>query len=199
MTGLLIAFRLLLGGVFLISAFGKLIAPSLFVNNVVKYRILPIPLAKAYGWMLPFLELGASLILLSGWNAKWGALIVVAMVISFIIAVVIVIARRQNLSCGCFGLLYRERVGIPTLVRDAVIVAMGLYIFAVDNGNLSISNLISDGVSTTSILIITFTVIVAILSIILAIISVRPNILSRVLGRNNKSNEKKTLEISKLT
>ncbi|NVM23495.1 MAG: DoxX family membrane protein [Desulfobacterales bacterium] len=179
MTGSLLAIRIILGSIFLISAIGKLVAPRLFVNNVVKYRVLPVPLAKAYGWVLPFLELGAALILLSGWQAQWGALVIILMATSFFIAVAIVTARHQNLSCGCFGLLYRERVGWPTLVRDAILVAMGIFVFMVDDGTLTISKLISDGASFSSILALTFIGLAFIISLGLAVLSVKPDLLRR--------------------
>jgi uncharacterized membrane protein YphA (DoxX/SURF4 family) len=57
--------HLWLAVVFLMASLPK-IANHRFVQNVLNYRILPEPLAKAYGLVLPYLELTAALLLFSG-------------------------------------------------------------------------------------------------------------------------------------
>lgn len=177
MAGLIVGIRIFLGFIFLISSVSKFLAPHWFVNNVINYRILPMYLAKAYGWVLPFLELGAALLLISGWYAHWGALAVIIMTISFIFAMCVVIKRRQNLSCGCFGLLYRERIGWPTLIRDIIIVAMAALVLRFDNGALSIPKVVTDFPSLSSIIILMVTVLAITVSLILALISIKPDLL----------------------
>ena len=123
---LLFSARLVLGIVFCVSAVPKLIAPAKAVSDVQNYRILPKPIAIAFGWALIPAEMVSGLALLSGYGARWAALAVLMMLVSFMAAVAIGMARKQNLTCTCFGLLYRERVGWNTQARDAILALMAL-------------------------------------------------------------------------
>jgi uncharacterized membrane protein YphA (DoxX/SURF4 family) len=186
MLHLIVGIRVVLGGIFLISALGKLFAPRLFVSNVVQYRILPVPLAKAYGWTLPLLEVGAAILLLSGVWIQWAAAAIAIMLLSFIGAVSIAMARKQNLSCNCFGLLYRERVGWPTLVRDVFMLAMASMILVAGSGAPSIFGLISDMPSPGATIAVITSVLVLAVSIRIAIASVKPSLLSRRTSAHNE-------------
>jgi len=120
--------RLLLGAIFLMSAVPKLAAPSQFANDVQQYSILPRPLAAAFGYALPYVELAAAALLLTGFYASWAAACAAVMLAMFMLAVGIAMARKINLTCSCFGLLYRERVGWTTQLRDGVLLALALFI-----------------------------------------------------------------------
>jgi len=63
---LVLSARLLVGAVFLMASIIKLLNPRAFVQNVLNYHLLPTPLAKAYGFLLPLLEFGSALLLFSG-------------------------------------------------------------------------------------------------------------------------------------
>lgn len=165
--------RIFLGAIFLISAVGKLLAPRTFVRNVVRYNVLPEPPSKVYGWLLPYAELASAIILFLGWQAQWGALIVIVMLLSFMVAVSIVMARHQNLSCSCFGLLYQEKVGRRTLIRDVVLLLMAVVIFIFDDGSSSVITSISIGFSTGMIVYVTAIVIISLISLGLGIISIK--------------------------
>lgn len=126
MTGVILAVRILLSAIFLMSAMTKLMAPTEFAANVQRYRILPRPLATGHGFVLPYLELGAAGLMLSGYFLSLAAGLVSILLVSFILAITIALARRQNLDCSCFGLLYRERVNRGILLRDGVLLAMSI-------------------------------------------------------------------------
>ena len=70
--------------------------------------------------------------LIGGFLVTWASLAVVAMLLSFMLAVGIAMARGDSLSCACFGLLYRERVGWPTQLRDGALLAMALFVLLFD-------------------------------------------------------------------
>ena len=95
------------------------------------------------------------------------------MLVSFAIAVTIVMLRHENLSCSCFGLLYQERVGWPTLVRDLVLVGSAVYILIADSGATTISTLISGEAPIGSVLPLTVTAIALVGSVALAVFSAR--------------------------
>ena len=144
MTILLLLARLFLGAVFLMSAVPKLASPRQFARDVEGYGILRGPPATAFAWALPFVELGAALLLLTGFYPTWASLVVSAMLLIFMIAVGIAMARRLSLSCSCFGLLYRERVGWSTQVRDVVLLALAVFVLSGDHTSWTIIHMLTN-------------------------------------------------------
>ena len=136
--------RLILGGVFLMSALTKLSAPSEFVANVRNYHVLPNRLAVGYAYVLPYAELSVGVLLPLGFFSKLASGVSIAMLISFMTAVGIAMARRQHHDCSCFGLLYKERVGWMTMARDGVLLALASIVFVADDGALTLSYLLAN-------------------------------------------------------
>jgi hypothetical protein len=128
-TSLWIFGCLFLGGTLLVSSLPKLANPTRTAGDIQNYRILPHPLAAAYGWALAPLELASGLTFLSGYGAKWGALVALVLLTSFMTAVAIAMYRKQDLTCTCFGLLYRERVGWNTQTRDGILWLLAAAVF----------------------------------------------------------------------
>ena len=134
MEYIVLGIRILLGTVFLVSAASKIPAPSEFIKNAHKYRVLPQPIATAYAVGLIFMELVTGPLLLLGFYSFWAAGAAALMLTSFICAVGLAIVRKQAIDCSCFGLLYRERVGWVTLGRDALLLSLALVVvFAADH------------------------------------------------------------------
>ena len=121
--------QLFLGAVFVVSAVPKIANPRLFIFNVENYKLLPGPLAKAYGWTLPYVELATGVALVLGVQTKLASPVALLMLGSFVIAMVTAIARKQHVECTCFGLLYREKVGWSTVLRDAVLAALAVAVW----------------------------------------------------------------------
>ncbi|MBM3933704.1 MAG: DoxX family membrane protein [SAR202 cluster bacterium] len=110
--------RLLLAVVFLSSGVTKLVAPRQFARDVQQYRILPPRASKGFGLMLPFVEIAVAVSFLTGYFTSWAEMVAAFLIVCFITAVATAMRKGLNLSCSCFGLLYRERVGWITQVRD---------------------------------------------------------------------------------
>lgn len=101
---IVLAFRLILAGTFLVSSFGKLIDIEHYsVAMVYNFDILPGPLAIAFGWALPFIELICAVGLLFGILTRLSALGIVLMSTSFFITKVVLLSRGADVECGCFG------------------------------------------------------------------------------------------------
>ena len=83
-------------------------------------------------------------LLLSEFLVTWGALAAIGMLVTFMIAVGSAMVRGLNLSCSCFGILYRERVGWPTQIRDSVLLAMAVYVIWQSDRVLTIGQLVSN-------------------------------------------------------
>lgn len=101
---MIFTFRLILAATFLVSSFGKLVNIERYsVAMVYNFDILPGPLAVAFGWTLPFIELACALGLLFGVLTRLSALGVVLLSISFFITKLILLLRGTDVECGCFG------------------------------------------------------------------------------------------------
>lgn len=122
--------RLVLASVFLLSARGKLRAPRRFVQIVIAYRILPLPLGRLYGRLLPWLEGALGLWLLLGVAARCAGTLAGLLLLSFFAAVALNLLRgRKQLECGCFG--GNGTLGAATLVREVVLLLPALHLACV--------------------------------------------------------------------
>ena len=116
---------LLLGTVFVLSSAPKLRHPRGFVLSVLEYRVLPEPVGYFYAWLLPPLELLLSIFLLTGTSIHYAAVITDLLLLSFILAIGINIARGRDIDCNCFGSRRRQKVGWTLLLQD-----ISLFLFA---------------------------------------------------------------------
>lgn len=169
----LLAACLILGAVFLMSAVPKLASPRQFASDVQQYGILPRPLASAFGYALPYVELAAAALLITGVYAEWAAGGVAVMLIVFMIAVGVAMVRKLNLSCSCFGLLYRERVGWSTQVRDGILLALALFILLTEPGGPTVVDMLAEPGKLSHALGLALTVIVLASAFAISAISVR--------------------------
>ncbi len=99
-----LAFRLVLAGIFLLSSFGKLVDIERYsVDAVYNFGILPMFLARPFGLVMPFIELLCGLGLLFGVLTRLSALGVGLMSVAFFVAKAVVLAQGRSIECGCFG------------------------------------------------------------------------------------------------
>jgi uncharacterized membrane protein YphA (DoxX/SURF4 family) len=112
---LTIRVQLALGAIFIAAALPKITDPPSFAHMIYNYRILPGSLINIASLTMPWVELLAGLALVLGvWKrpARW---IVTALLVSFIIAIAINLARNNAIDCGCFdvsaaGKTHEERI-----------------------------------------------------------------------------------------
>ena len=164
---------LILGAIFLMSAVPKLAAPRQFASDVQQYGILPRPLASAFGYALPYAELAAAALLLTGFYTDWAALGVAVMLVMFMIAVGVAMARKLNLTCSCFGLLYRERVGWSTQIRDGILLALALFILVAENGGPTIADMFAEPGKLSNALGLALTTIALASALVITALSIR--------------------------
>ena len=79
--------RLILGGVLLAAGYLKAFSPDKSMMAVRAYELLPIWLANALGIVLPWLEIGAGLLLIVGVGIRYAAIFGSALMALFIIAI----------------------------------------------------------------------------------------------------------------
>jgi uncharacterized membrane protein YphA (DoxX/SURF4 family) len=128
---LLIA-RLILGGIFVYASFDKILHPHEFAEVVYNYQILPDALVNLTAILLPWLELCAGVFLILGLFLR-GALFTCNVLLAvFLVALAFNLARGLDIDCGCFSSSAGPSAGgsmILYLLRDAFLLAMGLFIF----------------------------------------------------------------------
>ena len=118
----LLFFRLLVGAVFATAGVAKLADPE-GSNDALKNFGLPDWMAGIAAPALPLLELAIAVALLPVAWAVWGAWGATALLLIFIAAMGIALARGQAPDCHCFGQLHSEPVGAQTIVRNVLLAA----------------------------------------------------------------------------
>lgn len=122
---LLLAGRLIVGGVILYAAYVKLRAPWIqFAASLNGYGILPESALEPVAKTLPWVELTLGVALLSGIWLRWFAPLVSLMLGFFFALMVHTWAIGLKIDCGCFG--PGEALGPKTLLRDGVLLTLAL-------------------------------------------------------------------------
>ena len=145
---LLIGGRLVLAGIFLFAAYGKLrpvdsaaftagslkitssslsVSMMLFAMQVDSYQILPAWAVMAVSHTLPWLELGIGLLLLMGIGLRWVSLLTTLLVAGFFGVIVRSYFAGMKINCGCFG-PGAEPPSAWTILRDGLFLALALAI-----------------------------------------------------------------------
>jgi uncharacterized membrane protein YphA (DoxX/SURF4 family) len=113
--------RILAGSALILAGTGKLPERLQFVDVVIKYQVLPYPIAFGYGVILPWLELGIGLLLVLGIHTRLVAVISLPVIFSFIVANSISLSKGKVVCTSCFGEII---IAVPTpvaLVADFVL------------------------------------------------------------------------------
>ena len=122
MSVTLLILRLLLAGVFAAAGVAKLFDLS-GSREAMKQFGVPSRLAPTLGTLLPIAELTAAVALLPDASARWGALEALVLLMSFVAAIGLNLARGRTPDCHCFGQLHSSPAGWSTLVRNALLAA----------------------------------------------------------------------------
>lgn len=140
---LALAARIYLAVVFLLACYHKLLDPSAFALDIATYQILPLATVNLMAIVLPWVELAAGLMLLVGFRARAGALLVAAMMTMFTAAIVIALGRGLEMSCGCFASqgAAEDPISWQTILRDLGWLALALYVLFLDRNPLGIDRL----------------------------------------------------------
>jgi uncharacterized membrane protein YphA (DoxX/SURF4 family) len=132
--------RLYLGGVFLLACWHKILDPSSFALDVATYQILPLELVNLFAIILPWVEAAAAVMLVAGFRARAAALLVAAMMVMFMVALGLALARGLEMSCGCFASAGAEvdPISVWTLLRDLCWLILSLYVLGLDRRPLGV-------------------------------------------------------------
>jgi putative oxidoreductase len=128
-TALCVALRLGLGGLFAAAGVLKFGDVNAFAIEIHNYQLFP-QLAPVLAATLPTIEIGLGAALIFG-PRPWlraGALGSLALLAAFTVAVVSVVARGIDITCGCFG-EGSGPVTMVTVLRDGALLAAGLLLY----------------------------------------------------------------------
>ena len=95
--------RWFLGAVMLYAAWPKIVDPPGFAQAVHGYGLLPLGAVAPLALVLPWIEAGSGLALLTGLGRRAGAVLVLAAMFTFSAALALNLARGNPVDCGCFG------------------------------------------------------------------------------------------------
>jgi putative oxidoreductase len=129
-----LAARLYLGTIFLLACGHKLMDPGAFAIDIATYQILPLVLVNPMAIILPWVELGAGIMLLVGFRTQAAALLIAGMMTVFVVAIIVAVTKGLDMSCGCFASqgAAEDPISWRTIVRDGGWLILALYVLLFD-------------------------------------------------------------------
>jgi putative oxidoreductase len=126
--------RWLLGAVFVYASIHKIVDPKNFAKIIYGYYLFPNFSINLIAIMLPLTELFAGLALILGIYPRSAALAINGMLLAFIFALSVNIARGHQFDCGCFSFGDRGYTysAMQLLVRDIILFVLGLPVLFFD-------------------------------------------------------------------
>ena len=121
--------RIILGCVFIYASLDKIRHPELFAEAVYNYQLSPEVAVNLVALWLPWLELLSGSLLVLGVWVRGSSLILSGLMVVFLTALGINLARGLDIHCGCFTTQGSGPMTILTLFRDSLFLVLALYLF----------------------------------------------------------------------
>jgi putative oxidoreductase len=130
---LLLAGRLLLGGIFVFAAYSKLHFGGawhlrdyhfFFAMAINSYNMLPLPVVQGMARVLPWLELFLGGMLILGVGLLWVSSAITLLLLVFMAALTRAAMLGLEINCGCFG--YSSQKPTTELFHDSGLLFLGL-------------------------------------------------------------------------
>jgi len=96
--------QIALGIIFVVAALPKIVDPPSFAHMIYNYHLLPGALINLMALVMPWIELLCGLALILGIWQGTARSIIGALLIAFVLAIAINLARGNAIDCGCFDL-----------------------------------------------------------------------------------------------
>jgi peroxiredoxin len=127
MDALLLAARLILAAVFVVSGISKLFDLS---GSQAAMRSFGVPerMTRTGGIVLPIAELIIAVLLIPATTAAWGALLALILLIVFVASISYSLSRGRKFDCHCFGQLTTSEIGPSTLIRNAALGVLAAFV-----------------------------------------------------------------------
>ncbi len=115
--------RVVVGVTFVIAGLLKMVDLRSFVDSVEAFEIIPQGFAPGFSVLIISLEISFGLLFAVGFFTRLSSYALSGLLLIFIFAMVIEIARGNSSLCGCFGPVFRESIGSGAVVRDSLLMA----------------------------------------------------------------------------
>ena len=145
MKYLVLAGRLLIGGMFVYASIYKIFDPADFAVSIRNYLIIPASWSNIVALTLPWIEIVAGVFLILGLQVRPSALLTTGMLGVFLGAIIYAYSIGLDIDCGCFGSAATSggRIGVTHIVRDAAVFLISLFILVWDRGNFRVWRLVA--------------------------------------------------------
>lgn len=121
----LLAFRIVLGSLFVYAGVVKALDPLDFAQSVRNYDLVGQSLAFIAAIVLPWLEILSGAFLITGIWKRGAAIVISALLVFFIILTIVTVIRGLDVDCGCFGAIDRK-AGLGVILEDLAMLYLGL-------------------------------------------------------------------------
>lgn len=126
--------QLVLGLLFVIAGFSKVLRPDEFAIILANYRLIPTQYIGIISILLPWIEFVAGSLLLLNIYRKKAVIVISSLLIIFILAISINLIKGIDFDCGCFSPIPSDtnENKLVWIFRDIVMFSMGLLIILFD-------------------------------------------------------------------
>ena len=120
--------QIALGVLFVAAALPKIVDPPSFAQMIYNYRLVPGGAINALALVMPWFEILAGLALILGFWRRSAAIAIGGMLVMFIIAIGINLARAHPVNCGCFEVNAAPKTPDQLLgeMRDVIVRDVGM-------------------------------------------------------------------------
>ena len=139
------AARMTLGIIFLVSGAEKLGDLNAFAQAISNYEIIPVVLSNLFATLIVWTEILVAVLLIAGAGIRGAAMMTGTLLITFIIAIVIAMARGLEIDCGCFAPgsgAEPEQVGWPKVFEDIALLAGAIFLIYFPKSPLTLDRLL---------------------------------------------------------
>lgn len=140
MKYLVLAARLLIGGLFVYASFHKILDPADFAQAIRNYQLAPVELTNVAAVVLPWIELIAGALLILGIQTRPSAVITTCLLAVFLVGLYRAYFIGLDISCGCFSSASSSsgHIDALTLARDSMLFLISFVIVVADRGTFSV-------------------------------------------------------------
>lgn len=118
--------QIALGAIFVAAALPKIVDPPAFAQQIYNYRLVPGFALNGLALFLPWLELLCGVALILGVWRRTAAILVGALLVVFIGAIGVNLARDHAVNCGCFSVQAVEKTNAQLISEMKMVVVRDL-------------------------------------------------------------------------
>jgi hypothetical protein len=130
---IIIMLRFLLSGIFVFSGIMKMLHLSEFSDVVLSIVKIDDFFMDVIVVLLPLVEIIFGFMFILNYHYKIAIMGIIGLLIVFIVLSIYSIVINLNVNCGCFGRIIDNKLGSETLIRNLILLGIGVYLFFNNN------------------------------------------------------------------